>query len=161
MIMLSFSAGGKSESVTFEKIYYCYRDMLYACALGIVKNPADADKIKSFVTLMTETAWRSSDSEISADELNAYFSFAFYGADGKISAQLDMCRNIFSQGAAVIIYNGDKSTVFRISNKIYDELLCFINKRHYLHDSTNEMPSEKLCRAAAEVFFADMTKSEN
>lgn len=121
---------------------------------------ADADKIKSFVTLMTETAWRSSDSEISADELNAYFSFAFYGADGKISARLDMCRNIFSQGAAVIIYNGDKSTVFRISNKIYDELLCFINKRYYLHDSTYEIPSEKLCRAAAEVFFADMTNDE-
>lgn len=121
---------------------------------------ADADKIKSFVTLMSETAWRSSDSEINADELNAYWSFEFYSADGSISARLDMCRNIFSQGAAVIVHNGAESNAFVISNKIYDELLCFTNKRYYLHDSSNEMPGEELCNSAAEIFFADMANDD-
>lgn len=121
---------------------------------------ADADKIKSFVTLMTETAWRTTDNEITADELNAYWSFEFYSADGSISARLDMCRNIFSQGAAVIVYSDDESNLFVINNKTYDELLCFTNKRYYLHDSSNEMPGEELCNSAAEIFFADMANDD-
>lgn len=43
--MLIFSMEVKSEKVTFEKLYYSYRDMLYTTALGIVKNPADAEDV--------------------------------------------------------------------------------------------------------------------
>lgn len=45
MLIFSFSTDAKYEKVTFEKLYYSYRDMLYATALGIVKNPADAEDV--------------------------------------------------------------------------------------------------------------------
>ena len=35
----------EDEKSKFEKIYYKYRDMLYACALGIVKNSTDAEDV--------------------------------------------------------------------------------------------------------------------
>ena len=35
----------EDEKSKFEKIYYKYRDMLYACALKIVKNSADAEDV--------------------------------------------------------------------------------------------------------------------
>lgn len=35
----------EDEKSKFEKIYYKYRDMLYACALKIVKNSTDAEDV--------------------------------------------------------------------------------------------------------------------
>lgn len=43
MFIYTFDTEG--EKSKFEKIYCKYRDMLYMCALGIVKNSADAEDI--------------------------------------------------------------------------------------------------------------------
>ena len=43
MFIYAFETEG--EKSKFEKIYYKYRDMLYMCALGIVKNSADAEDV--------------------------------------------------------------------------------------------------------------------
>lgn len=43
MFIYTFDTEG--EKGKFEVIYYRYRDMLYMCALGIVKNSADAEDV--------------------------------------------------------------------------------------------------------------------
>ena len=43
MFIYTFDTEG--EKSKFEKIYCQYRDMLYMCALGIVKNSADAEDV--------------------------------------------------------------------------------------------------------------------
>ena len=43
MFIYTFDTEG--EKSEFEKIYRKYRDMLYMCALGIVKNSADAEDV--------------------------------------------------------------------------------------------------------------------
>lgn len=43
MFIYTFDTEG--EKSKFEKIYRKYRDMLYMCALGIVKNSADAEDV--------------------------------------------------------------------------------------------------------------------
>lgn len=75
----------------------------------------DPEKIKSFIKIMTDTAWYKPDVDPRDSELNSYWSFEFYSADGKCLSKLDMCRTIFSD-AYVIIQKGRESifSEFRI-----------------------------------------------
>ena len=57
----------------------------------------DPEKIKSFIKIMTDTAWYKPDVDPRDSELNSYWSFEFYSADGKCLSKLDMCRTIFSE----------------------------------------------------------------
>ena len=56
MFIYTFDTEG--EKGKFEVIYYRYRDMLYMCALGIVKNSADAEDVlhDCFVNIFTAAA---------------------------------------------------------------------------------------------------------
>ena len=119
----------------------------------------DPEKIKSFIKIMTDTAWYKPDVDPRDSELNSYWSFEFYSADGKCLSKLDMCRTIFSD-AYVIIQKDREKHIFRISDNVYSELLCFTNKRYYLHNSSLPVPSEEICTAAEERITEGLNKNE-
>ena len=108
---------------------------------------------------MTDTAWYKPDVDPRDSELNSYWSFEFYSADGKCLSKLDMCRTIFSD-AYVIIQKDREKHIFRISDNVYSELLCFTNKRYYLHNSSLPVPSDEICTAAEERITEGLNKNE-
>ena len=120
----------------------------------------DPEKIKSFIGIMADTAWYSPEDETNNTELKPYWSFEFYGADGKCLSRLDMCRDIFSSGDAVIVNSVGERHTFRISVRVYSELLCFTNKKYYLHNSNLPLPSAEFCTAAEERITAGLNKDE-
>ena len=70
-----------------------------------IDNP---EKIKSFIKIMTDTAWYKPQDETEDFEFNSYWSFEFYSAGGECLSRLDMCRS-FSYDSTVIIQKDGKS----------------------------------------------------
>ena len=119
----------------------------------------DPEKIKSFIKIMTDTTWYKPDGGFESLEFNSYWSFEFFGADGESLSRLDMCR-VFSSDTAVIIYKDGEKHIFRISDKVYSELLCFTNKKYYLHNSSLPFPGEEFCAAAEERITAGLNNED-
>ena len=63
----------EDEKSKFEKIYYKYRDMLYACALKIVKNSTDAEDVLHDAFIKTAKSIKQID-DISSRRTAAYLT---------------------------------------------------------------------------------------
>lgn len=119
----------------------------------------DPEKIKSFIKIMTDTVWYKPEDGMEEFEFNSYWSFEFFGADGECLSRLEMCRS-FSSDTAVIIQRDGEKHIFRISDKVYSELLCFTNKKYYLHNSSLPFPGEEFCAAAEKCITAGLNKED-
>ncbi len=121
-----------------------------------IDNP---EKIKSFIKIMTDTAWYKPQDETEDFEFNSYWSFEFYSAGGECLSRLDMCRSFSNDSTVIIQKNGEKH-IFRISDKVYSELLCFTNKKYYLHNSSLPFPGEEFCAETEKRITADLNRED-
>lgn len=144
MFIYTFDTEG--EKGKFEVIYYRYRDMLYMCALGIVKNSADAEDVlhDAFIKIAKNIK--------QIDDINSKSTAAYLAVITKNTAY-DRLRRLKRLNETPIddcFLAADDTLIEKIAEKTeYEKLLAAVksvpppyNEVLFLH-YVNEMPVKK------------------
>lgn len=144
MFIYTFNTEG--EKSKFEVIYYKYRDMLYMCALGIVKNSADAEDVlhDAFIKIAKNIK--------QIDDINSRNTAAYLAVITKNTAY-DRLRRLKRLNETPIddcFLAADDTLIEEIAEKTeYEKLLAAVksvpppyNEVLFLH-YVNEMPVKK------------------
>lgn len=144
MFIYTFDTEG--EKGKFEVIYYRYRDMLYMCALGIVKNSADAEDVlhDAFIKIAKNIK--------QIDDINSKSTAAYLAVITKNTAY-DRLRRLKRLNETPIddcFLAADDTLIEEIAEKTeYEKLLAAVksvpppyNEVLFLH-YVNEMPVKK------------------
>lgn len=144
MFIYTFDTEG--EKGKFEVIYYRYRDMLYMCALGIVKNSADAEDVlhDAFIKIAKNIK--------QIDDINSNSTAAYLAVITKNTAY-DRLRRLKRLNETPIddcFLAADDTLIEEIAEKTeYEKLLAAVksvpppyNEVLFLH-YVNEMPVKK------------------
>ncbi len=144
MFIYTFDTEG--EKGKFEVIYYRYRDMLYMCALGIVKNSADAEDVlhDAFIKIAKNIK--------QIDDINSKSTAAYLAVITKNTAY-DRLRRLKRLNETPIddcLLAADDTLIEEIAEKTeYEKLLAAVksvpppyNEVLFLH-YVNEMPVKK------------------
>ncbi len=144
MFIYTFDTEG--EKGKFEVIYYRYRDMLYMCALGIVKNSADAEDVlhDAFIKIAKNIK--------QIDDINSKSIAAYLAVITKNTAY-DRLRRLKRLNETPIddcLLAADDTLIEEIAEKTeYEKLLAAVksvpppyNEVLFLH-YVNEMPVKK------------------
>ena len=144
MFIYTFDTEG--EKGKFEVIYYIYRDMLYMCALGIVKNSADAEDVlhDAFIKIAKNIK--------QIDDINSKSTAAYLAVITKNTAY-DRLRRLKRLNETPIddcFLAADDTLIEEIAEKTeYEKLLAAVksvpppyNEVLFLH-YVNEMPVKK------------------
>ena len=153
MFIYTFDTEG--EKGKFEVIYYRYRDMLYMCALGIVKNSADAEDVlhDAFIKIAKNIK--------QIDDINSKSTAAYLAVITKNTAY-DRLRRLKRLNETPIddcFLAADDTLIEEIAEKTeYEKLLAAVksvpppyNEVLFLH-YVNEMPVKKRRRCSAERY---------
>ena len=144
MFIYTFDTEG--EKGKFEVIYYRYRDMLYMCALGIVKNSADAEDVlhDAFIKIAKNIK--------QIDDINSKSTAAYLAVITKNTAydRLRRLKRIIQTAIEDCILAADDTLIEEIAEKTeYEKLLAAVksvpppyNEVLFLH-YVNEMPVKK------------------
>lgn len=144
MFIYTFDTEG--EKGKFEVIYYRYRDMLYMCALGIVKNSADAEDV------LHDAFIKIAKSIKQIDDINSKSTAAYLAVITKNTAY-DRLRRLKRLNETPIddcFLAADDTLIEEIAEKTeYEKLLAAVksvpppyNEVLFLH-YVNEMPVKK------------------
>lgn len=144
--MFIYTLDTEGEKGKFEVIYYRYRDMLYMCALGIVKNSADAEDVlhDAFIKIAKNIK--------QIDDINSKSTAAYLAVITKNTAY-DRLRRLKRLNETPIddcFLAADDTLIEEIAEKTeYEKLLAAVksvpppyNEVLFLH-YVNEMPVKK------------------
>lgn len=144
MFIYTFDTEG--EKGKFEVIYYRYRDMLYMCALGIVKNSADAEDVlhDAFIKIAKNIK--------QIDDINSKSTAAYLAVITKNTAydRLRRLKRLNETSIDDCFLAADDTLIEEIAEKTeYEKLLAAVksvpppyNEVLFLH-YVNEMPVKK------------------
>ena len=144
MFIYTFDTEG--EKGKFEVIYYRYRDMLYMCALGIVKNSADAEDVlhDAFIKIAKNIK--------QIDDINSKSTAAYLAVITKNTAydRLRRLKRLYETPIDDCFLAADDTLIEEIAEKTeYEKLLAAVksvpppyNEVLFLH-YVNEMPVKK------------------
>lgn len=79
---------------------------------------------------------------------------------GKESKTLLMRGEYDNTSGMVTIQNNEKSKTYKISKTNYTELVGFLSKKYYLHESKLEKPSKEICLTAQNKSLEGLNDSE-
>lgn len=103
----------------------------------------DEETVTKFIELLSETCWGEPEQFEEFDTVSTYWTFDFYNNEGKSLFQIKMCNDSIYVKAKVAVIKDGEEKHFYISNKVYNEILAFTNKKYYLHDSKSEKPDKE------------------
>ncbi len=120
----------------------------------------EEEKVKEFITLISETYFRQPEYYEAAGDYNVYWSFDFYNADTKIDIKMKMCDDAKGGSSRIVIEKGDESYNYYISYAMYRKILSFTNRELYLHDSALDLPTKEFCQNARQKAIAKLSEEE-
>lgn len=104
----------------------------------------DQEKILAFTELLATTNWSAPQSEFEADTEYVNYRFEFKNEEETVTILNISSHFQGSFGIAEIIYGGE-SSVYKISERTYLDILAFTTQKYYLHKSDLERPQKEQC----------------
>ena len=117
----------------------------------------DIEKMKEFIDLFFETSWEEDSEFVETSHVDAFWKIEIIG---EYTSELKMRGLIGNEQALVQLKNDDIEKNYKISRKVYMDILAYTNETYYLHKSNIALPEQEACNKAQEQALTDLENAE-